>query len=347
MITPRDYCMSSYLAFRYVIDQSMEWAPGVMPVRPVPLKSNALKVETAEDVKESLQILLKDTADGHTGILLSGGIDSAILAAMLPEGTRAYTIRFEAENFIDESQRAQEYAHARGFRHATVETGWPDQVRHAPFLMERKRSPLHAIEVALYKAALTAKEDGVTTLIVGNGADSTFGGMDKLLSRDWTLEEFYKRYTYVDPLEVLRRPVDLHSVYAPYVRDGIIDTQGFLKTVHGTGVFQSFDNAITAAGAAMCAPFERMRCALPLDLGRIRSGDSKYLLRELFRLLYPGFEVPEKIPFSRPMDSWLRNWKGPKRDEFRRDVRYSDMTGDQRWLLYCLEMFLEQLDSHG
>ena len=212
--------------------------------------------------------------------------------------------------------------------------------------MRRKKAPLHAIEVALHKAALAAKADGLDTLIVGNGADSTFGGMDKLLSRDWTLEEFYRRYTFVDPFQALREPVDLRSVYQPYLKaDGFIDVQRFLKTVHGLGIIQSFECAIHSAGLALLEPFEQLRYVRPLDLARNRAGESKYLLKALFSRLFAGMVPPEKIPFARPMDTWLADWTGPGRPEFKAGASWSSFTGDQRWLLHVLEQFLDLLDA--
>jgi len=170
--------------------------------------------------------------------------------------------------------------------------------------------------------------------------------MDKLLSRDWTLEEFTRRYTFVPPEQVLRQPISLSAYYAAYDRgDRPYDVQGFLKTVHGVGIIQSFENAIHMAGCQVRAPFEGMYLDAPLDLQRIRSGESKYLLRELFTSRFPGFGVAEKIPFARPMDQWLRGWGGPARPEFKTEVKWGGFTGDQKWLLYNLEAFLELFDD--
>ena len=340
------YCLSSFLAFRYVVDPAAEWVPGIKPEYPEVSTQGQIPVETVEEIETQLRAIVARKLSPTTGILLSGGIDSAILAALLPRGTRAYTIKFNADRFLDESIQARAYADRLGLRHTVVAVDWADYAAFAPALMRRKKAPLHAIEVALHKAALAAQADGLDTLIVGNGADSTFGGMDKLLSRDWTLEEFYRRYTFVDPFQALRDPVDLRSVYRPYLKsDGFIDVQRFLKTVHGIGIIQSFECAIHAAGLALLEPFEQLRYVRPLDLARIRSGESKYLLKALFRRLFAGMEPPEKIPFARPMDIWLADWAGPVRPEFKTGVPWDTFTGDQRWLVYALGQFLDLLDA--
>jgi len=349
--TINPFCISSFLTFRYVVDPAAEWIPGIRPDYPQVSGQGQIPVESMEEIETQLRALIASKLSPSTGILLSGGIDSAILAALLPRGTRAYTIRFHAEAFLDESIQARIYADALGLEHSVVEVRWEDYTAFAPRLMRHKKAPLHAIEVSLHKAALAAKADGIDTLIVGNGADSTFGGMDKLLSQDWTLEEFYKRYTFVEPAGTLRNPVDLHSIYAPYAQeDGIIDIQRFLKTVHGIGIMQSFECAIHSAGLSLLEPFEQLRYTQPLDLARIRSGESKYLLQALFRHLFPGMSPPEKIPFARPMDLWLSEWDGPSRSEFKKNIDWHTFSGDQRWLLYILEQFLDLLDQgalHG
>ena len=344
-------CLNSFLAFRYVVDPAAEWVPGFKPAYPEISSQGQIPVETMEEIEAQLRAQVAARLTPTTGILLSGGIDSAILAAFLPAGTRAYTIKFNADRFLDESIQAREYAARLGLRHSVVEVEWADYAASAPELMRFKRAPLHAIEVSLHKAALAAQADGIDTLVVGNGADSTFGGMDKLLSRDWTLEEFYRRYTFVDPFLALSDPIDVRSVYRPYLNpDGFIDVQRFLKIVHGIGIIQSFECAIHSAGLALLEPFEQLRYVRPLDLARIRSGDSKYLLKALFRRLYKGMEPPEKIPFARPMDIWLADWAGPARPEFKAGTDWRAFTGDQRWLLYVLEQFLDLLDAgslHG
>ena len=60
---------------------------------------------------------------------------------------------------------------------------------------------------------MQAKADGVTHLIVGESSDLIFGGMDKLLAKDWTMEEFEKRYTFLDPTLVLKEPVSMHYLF--------------------------------------------------------------------------------------------------------------------------------------
>jgi hypothetical protein len=338
-------CMSAYLGLRYVPWRDKAWLPGVAPQLPERAPGALTQVASAGDIRRALTEQLASCDAETTGLLLSGGIDSAILAALLPAGTRAYTIRFVANDAIDETAQAAQYARSKGLVHRIVEVTWQDYLLHTHKLMRYKRAPLHAIEVALHKAALAALADGVETLIVGNGADSSFGGMDKLLSRDWSFEAFVERYTFVEPSRVLKEPRSLREVFAPYRVGELADVVRFLQEVHGPGIVQAFENAITAAGCRMVAPYEKLALSAPLDIARIRAGEPKYLLAELFRSYYDNREAPPKIAFARPMDQWLGTWVGPKRSEFLGGSALADLSGDQRWLVYCLEQFLDLLDT--
>jgi hypothetical protein len=329
-----------------VVNETVGWTDGIMPAFPKIAEHGQIGVRKSSQILEVLQTLMEQNCkDKSIGILLSGGIDSAILAALMPPGSHAYTIQFMAENTIDESSRARVYAEHIGLEHHTVQITWADYLKHMDILMSNKRSPLHPVEVGLYKAATTAFANGVRTLVIGNGADSTFGGMDKLLSRDWTCDEFIRRYTFVDPRIVLKEPVSMLPVYEQYRMGDRFNVVSFLKVIHGLGIIQAFDNGIGSAGCKTVEPFEQLFLDAPLDMTRIRKGESKYLLRSVFKKLYPGLSAPEKVPFARPMDQWMEGWSGPIRPEFRENIPLNRFTGEQKWLMYCLERFLNLIEE--
>ncbi len=143
----------------------------------------------------------------------------------------------------------------------------------------------------------------------------------------------------------MKRPVAVVDIYESYRRENGFNVMGFLKVVHGLGIIQMFENAIHTGGCSLVAPFERLALDAPLDLQRIRSGEPKYILNEVFRAVCPGLEIPAKIPFARPVTQWLGGWTGPKRPEFRNGLSMADFTGEQKWQLYCLERFLDLLDK--
>ena len=52
--------------------------------------------------------------------------------------------------------------------------------------MRTRHGPISTIEPQLYEACKLAKKNyGINKLIIGGDADVVFGGMDKMLTRDW------------------------------------------------------------------------------------------------------------------------------------------------------------------
>ena len=91
-------------------------------------------------------------------------------------------------------------------------------------------------------------------------------------------------------------------------------------------------------------PYALLRMADALDLNRVRNGEPKYLIRELMHRKYPEIPVPNKVPMPRPVDAYFKDWTGPKRHEFKKDIDMSQLTGNQKWQMYCLEQFLNMYD---
>ena len=196
------YCNSSYLVFRYVVTKGYGWTPNTVPKFPNEDSQGIYAVSSEIEIKNSLKGIINTMIKKgkKIGLLLSGGIDSAILAALLPQNVECYTINFV--DGIDEAKSASVYTDKLNKTHYTITITVDDYMAEIEGLMKYKKAPLHAIEAALSIAARKMKEDGVEIVVVGNGADSTFGGMDKLLSKDWTKKEFIERYTFIKPESV-------------------------------------------------------------------------------------------------------------------------------------------------
>lgn len=349
-MTANKFCMSSYLAFRYIVFPNLGWTPKLIPKFPQSNNLAKFPVKNSKDINSNLKRIITNLYKKHNpnriGIMLSSGIDSAILASYLRPKSHAYTIKFMAPNTVDESIHAKTIAKQLDLNHHVVEVSWEDYKLNIRPLMLNKLSPLHPAEIGVYMAAKAAKKNGQDILVVGNGADSTFGGLDKLLSKDWIFKEFINRYTFVDPKLALNKPTSIKKVYETYrLGKNKINVQNFLKTVHGLGVIQMFENAMDCANVKMICPYEELFLDTPLDMERVRSGEPKYILRELFNNIFPNIKPLAKIPFARPMDNWLAFWKGPKRKEFRNDIDISSFSGEQKWLIYCLEIFLEEIQK--
>lgn len=342
----KEYCMSSYLTFRHIIRPDMDFFAGIehkeIELQPDDQK---VKVNTWEEAHSHIQKVMSASVHEKTALLLSGGMDSGVLAAYMPRGTVAYTFSFPDCGCPDESERAKVYADKNGLELRTVEITWEKMKRYTPILMQHKGEPVHSIEPQIYAAAMQAQKDGITKMVIGDGADYVFGGMDKLLAKDWTFDEFVKRYSYHDAAKILKNPVSMIPFFEEYRKgENEIDFMAIMNGECTCESYNSYYNALSTAEMPYIDPYENMIVPGGLDLHRIRNGESKYLVRELFKAHYPELSIPEKIPMPRAVDYYFRHWSGPRRSEFVEGCAKNISSGNQRWLIYCLEWFLNIYD---
>lgn len=346
-MTNKDFCLSSYIAFRYLWKDGVDFAEGFQHKNYLPAAdSDRIPVRTSEDIDREIQRQFDAlyAKYDHIGILLSGGMDSACLAAYLRPGSHAYTFNSVSGVFDDDVERAKKYCAKWQLNHHLIDITMDDYERFTPIVMRHKFAPVHSIEPQIYKAAELAKRDGVQLMIVGESADLIFGGMDKLISPEWTFDAFVKRYTFLDPELVLERPVSQAALFESYRRgaDGI-DVFRFMDEVFAVESSSSYLNAFGAAWMPYYDPYALLVMADPLDINRVRNGEPKYLVRGLYAIKYPELEIPFKIPMPRPVDAIFKDWTGPTRPEFRKDIPMQTLTGNQKWQLWCAEQFLNSL----
>lgn len=341
----KKYCMSSYLAFRYIADQDKNFYDGLQHENTRLFNElEKINVKTAKDIDNQIARQIDAIRDKKIGILLSGGMDSAILASYLP-GCEAYTFRFMGGEYQkEELDRAVRYAEKYNLKLNYVDIDWNTVESNLEEVMKVKGAPVHSIEPQILQAALQAKKDGIEVMIIGNGSDYVFGGMDGLLSKDWTFEEFYKRYIYIEPSEVLKETADMRYLFEGYRKGEYIDYIAFMDDMAIEESYSSYNNAFKTAGMEYIDPYAILKMSEELDLKRIRNGESKYLIRELFSMKYPEFDIPNKLPMPRPVDAYFENWEGPKRAEFIDNLDMKKFSGNQKWLLYCLERFLDMFE---
>lgn len=341
-IINKGYCMSSFLAFRYIAHPEIIFGEGIEHVEFEPIEdSEKIACESAIDIGNNIEKQLKKVNPDNAALLLSGGIDSGILASYMPENSVAYTVLSPAKAAKIEIERAEKVCKKYGLEHRIIEVTWDDYDKCIDILMKHDGCPVFANEPQVYALSKTIKEDGFDTIIIGDFADVAFGGMDKMLSRDWTFDEWVERYTFVKPEQVLTQPVDILDVYERYrTGENSIDYIKFIDEVFATTSSGAYINAFQCLGMKYLDPYACLKMAEPLDLNRVRSGDSKYLLRDLYRERFPGVDVPEKIAMARAVDTWLADWKGPRRKEFKEGC-INGMSGEQKFLVYSLERFLD------
>lgn len=345
----KNFCLSSYIAYRYIYKEDVNFYNGMAHKHFKPISvDNRISVSNAEDIDKAIQNQFETLYRKYNniGILLSGGMDSAILASYLKPGSHAYTFVAEGTSVFNlDEERAVYYCKKFGLQHHLVNISFDDYKKFTPLVMKTKCAPVHSIEPQIYKASEMAKADEVDLIIVGESADLIFGGMDGLLSKDWLLEDFSERYTFLKPELVLEHPVNVSGLYEEFRQGEYLDFLLFLDKVFSIESSSSYMNAFEASGLSYYDPYALLVMRDKLDLHRVRNGEPKYLVRNLYSMKYPEMPIPDKIPMPRPVDMIFKDWKGPKRKEFRKDIPMDKLTGNQKWQLWCAELFLDIYDK--
>lgn len=338
------YCASSFFQFRMVEDADHTFAEGVTPRR-FEIPEDRTPVHDSTELETALKAAMDDAlSSGRCALMLSSGIDSAILAKMMPEGSKAYTLRCCAPGAVDETSRAHEYAEICGLDHEIIDITWDDYIEYTPRLLRHMGQPVHSIEPQIYKAALTAKEAGFDKLIFGETADIIYGGHSIQLCREFQLDEYIDYHNFIDPREVLKEGVIIREPYERHYKDGRMDVYGFLNDIHLRQSPNSYVDSCSLAGIEFIAPYLTTKLGVPLDLDRIRSGENKYLVREVFHRLYPDMGQPKKLPMPRALAQWMADFPGASRPEFYPGAG-RDMTPDQKWYIYITEKFMDLVSA--
>jgi asparagine synthase (glutamine-hydrolysing) len=152
--------------------------------RPAPAPAADLRDEGEDALAEELRERLRDSVRAHlvsdvpVGVLLSGGIDSSLLAALAAEESaeelRTFSIGFEEGSF-DERADARRVAERYGTTHRELVLR-PDAALLLPALAEAFDEPFaDSSALPTYLVSQLAAED-VKVALSGEGGDELFGG---------------------------------------------------------------------------------------------------------------------------------------------------------------------------
>jgi len=123
-------------------------------------------------------------ADVPVGILLSGGLDSGLLLALMNEHGRdwpAYTIGYGKSFADDELADAAESAKLLGAKHIAVRLDQNEFVNALPRIVGSLEEPVAASSIVpMYFVCQRARQD-VKVVLIGQGPDELFGGYKRHL----------------------------------------------------------------------------------------------------------------------------------------------------------------------
>ncbi len=159
--------------------------------------TESIGLRTGQKEADELDRLLADSVrlqmvgDVPVGILLSGGLDSSIIAALMRQHTNqdihSFTIKFAShdkkfERMPDDSDYARVVAQKFGFIHHEIILD-PNVNDLLPLLTYHLDEPLaDPASINTYLISKAARELGVTVLLNGMGGDEIFGGYRKYIA---------------------------------------------------------------------------------------------------------------------------------------------------------------------
>src|SRR6266480_4167254 len=160
---------------------------------PTPFPAPKKKEEAVFELLELYRGAVKRhlLSDVPVGVLLSGGLDSGLLLALMNEQGGpwpAYTIGFGDTYADDELRDAAETATLLGARHVTVKLDQREFERSLPSIVECLEEPVAASSIVpMYFVSRRARQD-VKVALNGQGPDELFGGYKRHLGvfyGDW------------------------------------------------------------------------------------------------------------------------------------------------------------------
>jgi asparagine synthase (glutamine-hydrolysing) len=198
--------LNLFLRFRYtpspltIFQGVRKLAPGTMLIvengecqeerwydfRPEPYSNPPDDRQATEELFELYRAAVKRhlLADVPVGVLLSGGLDSGLLLALMNEHGRnwpAYTIGYGTSYADDELVDAAETASLLGARHTQVKLDQAEFEKSLPDIVRFLEEPVAASSIVpMYFVCKRARQD-VKVALIGQGPDELFGGYNRHL----------------------------------------------------------------------------------------------------------------------------------------------------------------------
>ena len=156
-----------------IVAQRTWWKPDYTP-----------RTEEAGDLEPIMRssVELRLRADVPVGTYLSGGLDSSLTTALAKQASdhqlRTFSVAFKDPHY-DERAHQHEVAEKLGTDHHVVDVG-PEEIAGAfPDVVWHAETPLiRTAPVPLYLLAKATREQGITVVATGEGADELYWGYD-------------------------------------------------------------------------------------------------------------------------------------------------------------------------
>src|ERR1035441_8512588 len=185
-------------------------------------------------VEQSVAAHWQGKASDEVGAYLSGGTDSSTVVGMMTRAARgpvkAFSIGFQEQSF-NELGYAEIAARKFGSEHHTYLVGAQDCFEALPRMIRCFDEPFgNSSAIPTYFCARLAAENGVKTLLAGDGGDELFGGNER-----YATDKIFEYYHSIP--RVFRKGLIEPVLSAfPVKRGPVRRAQGYVRRANITGV---------------------------------------------------------------------------------------------------------------
>ena len=259
-----------------IVEERPWWQPRYATAAPEPAPE-----ALGELLRDSVRLRLR--ADVPVGCYLSGGLDSSLTTALAVEQTdhqlRTFSLAFR-DPLFDESAFQRQVAEELGTQHHVIEIG-PEEITDAfqDVMLHLETPVIRSAGVPLYLLARSTREQGITVVATGEGADELYWGYDlfkeakvrAFCARDpdaaWRASLFDRMYPYFASTGG-RRGESWRRFFldAGPATDPLFSHQTRIAATSGVKSLYSGDTRAALAGVD---PLERLRDDLPEEFGRM------------------------------------------------------------------------------
>src|SRR3954468_23094080 len=296
--------------------------------------SGVTENEWREQVLAALDVAVERrlTADVPVGVLLSGGLDSSLLVALLArrgkKDTKTFSIGFESVGGVvgDEFKYSDLIARRFETEHHRIHVDAPDVLEALPGTIHAMSEPMMSHDAVAFYLLSREVAKHVKVVQTGQGADEVFGGYHwypRLLDSNDITTDYADVYFDRDH-EEMREALDPHYMNGDYSRefiDSFFERAGGSRPVDkalqlDTGIMviddpvKRVDNMTMAWGLEARVPFldhevVELAARIPAELKVGRGG--KYILKEAARSIVPNEVIDRpKGYFPVPALKYLR-----------------------------------------
>ena len=269
--------------------------------------SQELEAQLRELLGDAVEAAMARADGGRIGAFLSGGLDSSTMAGLMeraaPGKATCFTIGFDAEGY-DEMPYAKLVAEHFNCRHHPHYLTSDDLMDAIGRIVEAYDEPYgNSSAVPTYVCAKVARENGVDTMIAGDGGDELFAGNERyvanrvfdyyrrlpqivrrglveptvsLLSQNFETDFFRRCRNFVQFANIAKpeRPF-ARNLYGEAVAQGVFDPD-FLKQVDLAGPMREIRSIIERAESS-----SDVQCMMHTDLQRTLSDNDLVKVRRM------------------------------------------------------------------